>query len=516
MNGGSGSKHFYTRGWYAAGMTTMHHPTLQPAPAQRVRLFRGGERPVATPAWLAIVTVAMLASLYVGWVGFIASDDSLYHQGAMRWLTDPPFAGSDHWSTRFPLTLTFAAVLALLGQSYVAFGATANLFYVALVAITSRFAASVAGTRAGWIAALLTATLPVVVSHATTVSVDLLEAAALLAGALMVGGAGDDRAGWLRAAAGGGLFGVAILCRETSVLALAILGPLLLIGRPIPRRVLIACAVGAGAVLIGEALFQYAMTGDPLRRYTIAFNHDEHIDRAANKEGNFLLWPPIDPLLVLMVNDDFGLLFWLAGAAIAGGTWRSIDLRRRRALALLLCMAATGFVLVSVLYSKLVLNPRYFMLAALAAVVVLAIWLDRLEAQWRALILAAFVASNLLLMSVGNAHPRWSMEVLVDAAARHPGEMVAGEPSDVRRADLPMTILGQTNLRPLPAAPGGLAVVPADTAPARGVIARYPSPPTRLGALLRVLGLEPFVPAPIARRMFAPSPGQVLIRTTGG
>jgi 4-amino-4-deoxy-L-arabinose transferase-like glycosyltransferase len=494
-------------------MTTMQHPNSRASNPIRQRAM-GGVRPrPAQWRWFALVVVAMLAALWFGWVGFIASDDSLYHAGAMRWLTDPPFAGSDHWSTRFPLTLTFAAVLAVVGQSYVAFGATAIAFYVVLVSVTGRFAASVAGPRAGWIAALLTATLPVVVSHATTVSVDLTEAAALLAGALLVGRAGDDRSGWVAAGAGGALFGVAILCRETSVLALSALGPLFLIGRPFPRRVLIACGIGAAAVLIGEALFQYALTGDPLRRYTIAFNHDEHIDRAANKEGNFLLWPPIDALLVLLINDDFGLLFWLAALAVARGAWRMSAGRTRRPLALLAWMAVVSFVLVSVLYSKLVLNPRYFMLAALAAVVLLAVWLDHLDWRLRALTLAAVVASNLLLMSVGNAHPRWSMEALVLAAQANPGEVIAGEASDVRRADLPMRFIGQHNLRRVPSLPGGLLVAPADAPPAGAIVMRYPSPPTRLGSILRTIGLEPLVPAPIARRMFAPSPAMVLVRT---
>jgi hypothetical protein len=308
------------------------------------------------------------------------------------------------------------------------------------------------------------------------------------------------------------MFGVAVLCRETSVLALAVLGPLLLVGRPIPRRLLIACGIGAAAVLLGEAMFQYLLTGDPLRRYTIAFHHDEHIDRAANHEGNFLLWPPIDPLLVLMINDDFGLLFWLAGGAVALGARRSMAVERRRPLVLLAWMAGASFLLVSLLYTKLVLNPRYFMLAALTAVIVLAIWLDRLGWRVRSLILAAMVATNLLLMSVGNAHPRWSMEALVLAAEAHPDEPVAGTANDVARADIAMGFLKQRNIQPLPAMPGGLAIIPADVPPPGVVITTYPSPPTRLGALLRHLGLEPLVPAPLARRMFAPSPAVVLVR----
>lgn len=466
--------------------------------------------------WLGLLLAAMIAALFVGWIGFMASDDSLYHAGAMRWLTDPPFPGSDHWSTRFPLTLSFAAVIALLGNDFTAFAVTAVIFYVILVAAVGVFAAKAFTPGTGWIAALLAATLPVVVVHASTVSVDLLEAAALLTGGWLVGSAAEDRAGLMRAAVGGAMFGVAVLCRETSVLALAVLGPLLLIGRPFSRRVLIACALGAALVLVGEALFQYAMTGDPLRRYVIAFNHDEHIDRAANHEGNFLLWAPLDPLLVLLINDDFGLLFWLAGVALMAGAWGVTSSHRRAPFLLLVLIAASSFLLVSVLYTKLVLNPRYFMLAALAAIILVAAWLDRVTPLVRTFVLALLVSTNLLLMGVGNAHPRWGMEALVLAAEAHPRATIAGNQNDVARADIAMSFLGQSNIRPLPAHGGDLVIAPADVAPAGDVVARYPSPPTRLGAALRWLGLEPLVPASIARRMFTPSPDMVLVRPQGG
>ena len=465
-----------------------------------------------TLPWLLVLLACAAAALWIGWIGFEASDDSLYWQGAMKVMTQPPFPGDNHWTTRFPLTLTFAAVLRAMGQGFAAFAVTAMIFYVLLVAVTGAFATRVSGARAGWIAALLTATLPVIVSHATTVSVDLIEAAALVLGVLLLGRARADRAGYARGAAAGIAFGVAILCRETSVLPLVGLMPLFLLGRPVSRGVLIAAGLGVAVVLSGEALYQWALTGDPLRRYTIAFNHDDHIDRAANMEGNLLLWPPIDPLLVLLVNDDFGLLFWVAGAAVALGAWKYVSRAQQPRMVVLAAMAGAMFLLVAVLYGKLVLNPRYFTLPALAAVVIVAIWAARLPAVWRTVLLVAIVSSNLLLMGVGNAHPRWMMEAMVEASAAHPREVIAADPQTVRRALIPMLYAGRENLRYAPARPGGLEIAQADHAPMGQVVARYPSPPTRVGAILRALGLEPLVPGVIARRMFAPSPEAVLVR----
>jgi hypothetical protein len=480
--------------------------------AMRLSSRQGGSSVMAgRVGWAGLVLLAMIAALACGWTGFIASDDSLYFEGAWRWLTDPPFAGTNHWETRFPLVLGFAGVIHLVGAGFTAFALTAVAFYALFVATTGIFTARIAGERAGWIAAILAATLPVAVANATTVSVDLLEASLLLAGIALLGSASGRFA---HGALAGIAFGLALLCRETTALPLIGLVLVFLIGRPVDRGVLVAAGLGFALVVGAEALFQYAVTGDPLRRYAIAFHHDEHIDRARNLEGNLLVWPPIDPLLVLLVNDDFGLLFWAAGLALATGTWGALGAEGRRRFSVLGAMAAASFLLVAMLYTKLVLNPRYFMLPALAAVVLVSAALGRAGPRVGAIGLALLVGPPLLLLSVANAHPRWRMEALVAAARAHPGEGVWGDAEDVRRAKLPMRFAGLSNLHEGRAPAGALTVLP--EAEAKGaVLARYPSPPTKLGAALRAAGVATLVPAPVARRMFAPNPAYVLVRTPG-
>lgn len=465
--------------------------------------------------WLAGLVIAGVAALWFGWIGFMASDDSLYYAGTVPWLEHPPFPGTDHWSTRFPLTLTFAAVIALVGYDFAAFAVTAILFYVVLVAIAGRLATRIAGERAGWIAALLVATMPVVVSHASTVSVDLTEAAALLLGIMLLTDAAPTARGHWRAGAAGVAFGVAVLCRETSVLPLLGLAVPFVLGRPVKRSLLVAAGAGCIAVLAGEAMFQWGLTGDPLRRWTLAFNHDSHIDRAANLEGNFLLWPPVDPLLVLLVNDDFGLLFWVFGAALLARPWRRLTPDGRRRMAVLATMAGAMFVLVAVLTTKLVLNPRYFTLPALAAAMLVAGWAARLRWWVATLVVGGLVATNLLLSGLGNAHPRWREEVAVAAALAHRDEPVWAVPNDVARAKIPVAFAGITTLRPGHAPAGGLEVADADAAPAGMVVARYPGPATRVGSIVEALGLAPLVPQAIARRLLSPSPEVVLVRRAG-
>ena len=489
-------------------MTTAMHGTIDTG--------RSGGIVVQAMALIGLAAILAVA-LWVGWVGFMASDDSLYFVGAEHWLTAPPFPGDNHWSTRFPLLWSFDAMLLLFGRGFAAFAATALLWYGVLVALVGMVARRLGGDRAGWIAALLAGTMPVIVGNATTVSVDLLEAALLVGGGWLLAEANGPRGGWRGGWRGSYLaglcFGAAILCRETALLSMLAFGPLFLIGKPVPRGALIAAGVGLATILGGEALFQYWQTGVPLRRYDIAFHHDSHIDRAANMEGNFLLHPAIDPVLVLLVNDDFGLIFWTAGLALAvGGAafWRRPGIRP---LLVLGAMAAADFLIVSVLTTKLVLNPRYFTLPAIVAVLVAALWLARAGNRQRWAIVGAIVASNLLLMSVGNAHPRWDMEALIAACRSHPRDIVHGDPVSIRRASLPLRFAGSANARYAPAPAGGLVVVREGAAPAGVVVARYPSPPTWLGTVLAASGVARFVPAAIQRRMFAPNPTMLLMRT---
>jgi 4-amino-4-deoxy-L-arabinose transferase-like glycosyltransferase len=463
---------------------------------------------------MALMALALLlaAAVIIGWTGFIASDDALYFTGAEHWLTHPPFAGDTHWSTRFPLIWSFAAMLLLFGHHFTVFAATALVWYAVLLALTGCFVRRLAGLRAAWLAVLLVGTMPVVIANATTVSIDLLEASALLAGAWLLGDAGSDGAGRWRGVLAGLCFGVAILGRETAILSLVSLVPLFLIGRPVRRDILIAAGIGVLAVLGAEALFQYAMTGLPFRRYDLAFHHDGHIDRAANLEGNFLLHPAIDPLLVLLVNDDFGLIFWTAMVAVFLAGRRFAARGIPRPLVILSAMAVADFVLVAVLVHQLVLNPRYFTVPAILAAIVTALWLDQGTARRRWLVAGMLVAINFGFLSLSNRHPRWEEEALVMACTAHPDEPVSADPVTARRAALPLWFAGLGRAHQGAASPDGLMLVPADTVPPGPVLARYPSPPTLAGALLRDIGLENTMPHALRRRLFAPNLDYVLIR----
>lgn len=448
--------------------------------------------------WPLTLALLIILTLALSWAGYIASDDGLYFEGARHWVDKGPFAGDSHWTTRFPVILTFAGAILIFGKGFGAFWATSILFYMLIIALTGRFTAEIATRQAGWIAAMLVATLPVIASNSSIVNCDLPEVLFLLEGALLLLTARKD----VNAVAAGLCWGCAILCRETALFSLAGLGLLLLLGKPIARRALLLAAFGAALVFTLEAVFQYIMTGDPLHRYGLAFHHDSHIDRAANPEGNFLVNPVVDPLLVLLINNDFGLLFWMLIAAVIGLMGKIRALKLTKPTAVLGSMAVANFILIAVAYKLLVLNPRYFSMAAVVATIFVAIWLSRLTPRRGNILLGALVTINLGLLSLQDSHPQWAAEAYMVALHEHTPTKVITDADTLRRATLYQQFSGQQNAvsgAPMPDAvyfsKNGHPLANAT------LIARYSKPDRSAVAILRAVGIVPLLPTAIRQRL---------------
>ncbi|WP_164857160.1 ArnT family glycosyltransferase [Sphingomonas crocodyli] len=451
--------------------------------------------------WAVPTVIAVAIALWLGWVGYIASDDGLYYFGAVKWVDNPPYAGVDHWTTRFPVVLSFAAAIAIFGKGLAAFHAMSLGWFAALLVTVGLTAKRIGGATAGWIAVMLTGTMPVLATFASIVNCDMAELVFVLGGiALLPVGRDDMRKGF----AAGISFGLAFLSRETAILPLVGLLPIFLCGKPVGRRALIAAGFGFLAVQGAEALFQWIVTGDPLHRYGLAINHDDKMDRAANAEGNFLLHPAIDPLLVLLINDDFALLFWLLIPATIARPWRHLRGRAQSRLLILGAMAVAAFFVVGALVHELVLNPRYFVLAAVTAAIVVALWLVRLRPMMRAAVLVALVGANFAALSLANRHPHWSAEILVETAQAHSAQAVFTDKTTYDRALLPLRFAGVRNVQVGAPTAGSLYVCgPCDDAPGDAITPIAP-PPTAIGTLFGVIGLDGKLPGGVRRRLMAP------------
>lgn len=317
-----------------------------------------------TPA-LGLVCVFLCAAAYASWawIGYIGSDDYFwYYRGARGWLDTFPFVG-DHGTIRYVLTIPMALSILLLGPGLPALLLPGLIYGGALTAMLYLWTARQAGTPAAVLAGLMLVTMPWVAVHWSIANIDIVESCFVIGGILLF-----HRQTTLARPSVGGLFacgallGLGFLARETSIFAAAAVALLFLAGYRMPRRHYFIIAAGFLTVWGIETLYLTVMTGDPLYRMHIAAHHDPNLNRARNDEGNLLLHPAIDPLLVLLFNQEFGLFFW---GAIPGVVWMCASRRLSPATSaqvrLLGFFALVWLLGVSLLSHSLVLNPRYFL-----------------------------------------------------------------------------------------------------------------------------------------------------------
>lgn len=477
-------------------------------------------------------------------VGYQASDDANYLQGALGWLEHSPYVGNSHWTLRHTLTLPSALAIATLGLSLFSVSLTTMIYFIGFVAVQVWALHRHLGfTVAAWFGLFAITTAGMVV-NSTYLAPDVSELFFvgttfwLLVAALEPtedGQRGSARQ-WLLA---GLVAGLAWSNRQTAagaLLACAITA--WLAGRP--ARVRMPWAL-LGFVLVVGAEWGYLtlMTGDPMYRFSLDLHHDP-VDRLAevrrvaasggliDKEGNLSVNLVLDPILALFVSQKYGLLFW-TGVIAAWRAWRLPQGRERQLLMRLLGLGALAFVFVAA-NPKLYLVPRYLLVPAWVAAVLTAWWVARLWGEQRrtlaGVIAAAVVGVNLLCLAVENTQPRAIEQALVAWVREHPQQPVHTDIETYERATDFFRIAGvsRQTVSSAPAAAGDLmfysAVRVEQCAGQKRckdqVAAFRPQPnwvetgkllgPEKpVGQLLKALHIAQLLPPDIARRILAPS-----------
>lgn len=512
----------------------------------------------------AILGAVLALGLAISWVGYYGADDSSYLAAMLAWADDPPFLGTDHWSLRHALILPGAAVFAAFGPSEVGGAIMPLISVVGSVVIIYFWIAGVFDRLTGFIAALLVATMPLLTVDATRATPDPVEAFFVLLGCFLFFRAGQAtrQVPWL---IGAGLaFGLAWLTRETMVFALLAMSVLFLAGFRVPRVKYFIMA-GAFLAIVGAEFGIYTIaTGDPLYRINIAatthlraepdvsgvasritskLGSNETVrEDGLTRLGNIALDSPLDPLLVVLVNQEFGLLFWAVFPALLVTllAMRRLTPEQRSLTILLLTVGGIWFVMVS-LQLVVSLGPRYFSVTSLLWVSFVAIaffHLLRDKIPRLALLgLSGLIVTNWLGAYVDNDNPVHGQRVLTRllGSAEYNDETIYSDPRTARYAWFLMETQGVTESRAKGAPPpaGGLFLYnPAyvDSAyspswprsyPPREAfrpdqawerIASYSQAPMFTGVIIDALGLKSTLPFGIYRRLTQPNPPVTLYR----
>ena len=389
--------------------------------------------------FVALLTFALLVAW--GWVGFLGSDDVTFAIGGYGWLEDFPFVGG-HGTIRYPITIPIALSFLTLGEHEFAM-VLPSLLYMFSFLVMTWFAVRRAGGE--WLAFGALAALipcPLLVVQSSIASVDIVEMFYLFGSAYLFWRCVENGPDAKRLFFAGALAGLGFLTRETAIFIAVFYAIYFVIGYRFHRGHYLWIAAGFVAVWLVEVFYLWIMTGDPLYRITIALNHDSSIDRSIDLAGNVILHPLVDPLLVLLANQEFMALFFVA---IPLGGWlcfsRAIEPKLQRFARIVAALGLVWFVTAGAAQKLLPLNPRYFMITCASACILTGIALAQLwqrgNRRWAVLLLTVFLlGTNLLGTYVENKDSLFGERQLAALAAAQPQARFHTDPMTRYRADM--------------------------------------------------------------------------------
>jgi hypothetical protein len=238
--------------------------------------------------------------------------------------------------------------------------------------------------------------------------------------------------------------GCAFLTRETAIFIAVFYALFFLAGHRFHRKYYLWIAAGFLSVWGLELLYLGLMTGDPLYRFHISLHHDSTINRNIDLAGNVIVTPLLDPMLVLLLNQEFMVLFFLA---VPLGGWlcfsSSIAPRVRHFARVIALFGIVWFLCIAAAQKLLPLNPRYFMITCAAASILTGMALAQIDWKkrswlWPLAVLGLLAGGNLVGIYVENKDSGFAERTLAQVAARYPDKVIHSDPATRLRADVPL------------------------------------------------------------------------------
>ena len=399
---------------------------------------------------IGLIAFALLVTF--AWVGFIASDDVTYAKGAYGWIEHFPYVGG-HGTIRYPITIPMAGSFLLFGENEFAMALPSLLYLLVFFILLWRVTRDVAGPFPAFCALIACVTSPLIVIQSSIANVDVIEMALLFGAWLLCFRCLEQGADNWRLLGAGALTGVAFLTRETAIFIAPYFGLLFIAAHRFNRWQFLWIGMGFLAVWMLELVYLGVMTGDPLYRFNIALHHDSTIDRSIDLAGNVIVSPLVDPLLVMLINQEFMLLMFFA---IPLSLWlcfgRSVPVQLRHFARLVALFGLCWFICVGAAQKLLPLNPRYFMITSTMACLLTGValgWIIKEQRGVRRLAglagLTLLVGTNLVGIYVENRDPAFGEEKLAEIAANRPDAMIATDPMTHYRADILLRWAGATH-----------------------------------------------------------------------
>jgi 4-amino-4-deoxy-L-arabinose transferase-like glycosyltransferase len=494
------------------------------------------------PWWrMAALDVALLVALvgftsWLGYVGFIASDDGYYSEAAIGWLDHFPYVGIKHWGLRHAVVLPVALSFWVGGVSELTMMLPTKVYLLLLILVTYGCLARLVERRTALLAAALIALTPMFILPSSP-SDDPVECFFVVASLWTFYFGSGARTSVALLLLSGICAGLAFVTRETSAIIALFYGILFLLGWRLARAYFFLIASGFLAVLAIDTVYLASMTGDPLYRFHIsmsALTNSNPLDpnnaakypvpNGLNTIGLIATPRLIQPILMLVTAHEFGPLFFLV---VPAGLWLWKNHRRHEpqfqigllwGLAGLIWFMTLSYVLVmlNILYP----DPRYYNVTVYSGELIVAFWLRAVGRQRISIgLIALLSAGDLLMIYLDNKNVIFGEKTLV-TVARASDEPIYTDPATLNGAKflLKHTSMGHNVIAGL--GPAG-ALFFYNSSPTRfefyrGSIEKFEPRATwtllqsfdeqrKLSArILRASGLEAVLPAGVARKLDPP------------
>lgn len=381
---------------------------------------------------LIVIFAVAVGFLWLAWVGFIASDDDTYRATALALLNpDQPLPIHSHWALRYTIVAPVSLSIALFGDHEFSLILPSLTYFFSLILISYFFLSRFAGRHAALIGTLLVSSHAFFTVEFTRVVSETAELPFLVSSLCLFFAATQvkEERRKLGLLIGGGLaLGLAWLTRETAVQLVLFYSLLFLMGYGIKRKYYWVMAGAFLAVLAVEMIAYTYATGDPFHRLVVDLTHgdrgggvDRFLDRGdgtLSREGNIQIHWLLDPIITLLINEEFGLTYWIfigiltqrmrIKASLSEQSMQLFDFLS------MVVLANIAFMYLSI--PVLNLLPRYFMLSTygiLGLIALSAIPLFRQHRKITSVLLIAYAGLNILGILVENKQPLAVERILV-------------------------------------------------------------------------------------------------------
>jgi len=386
-----------------------------------------------------VVLVFTLFVLTVAWTGFYVGGDGVkFYLAAKEWLEAFPPDITREGAERLGVILPLAASLTLLGDSEFSAILPTSLYYIFFILFIAYALSRLTDPVTVIVACALLASVPVIVFNAVTPSSDM---ANLLYAALsfffFYAALNHERRNMMLYWSGF-FVGLEFISHTQAVALLLFYGILFLAGYRIERKIYLYMALGFMTVVFAEMVY-YIFTGyNPFYHFIYILQSTHAADRfegpppevgGIDNAGNLYIWPPINPILLTLVTQKYGLLYYLLYPAlwwmIRGRTIR--DEATTQLLRLLVALGVIWCLFALIALSQIKLYARYYLAATCCFFIVGVFWLRYViwpnHKKITIVAVSSVLAVNFLCIEVENKEPRFGERALLEYLAVSNGQI---------------------------------------------------------------------------------------------